>query len=185
MRNLIAQTVVSLDGYFEGPKQSIDWHLVDDDYGEYAAGLLRSVDAILFGRVTYELMVKYWPTPAAISNDPVIAKLMNEHQKIVISKTLERADWQNTSIVKTNVAEEIRKLKQQPGKDLVILGSGTLVAQLTKLGFIDEYQLMVNPVVLGQGNPLFKGIDERVNLKLAQCKSFPSGNVLLRYQKSG
>lgn len=184
MRKLIAQTVVSLDGYFEGTNQSIDWHYVDDDYGEYAAELLRSVDGILFGRITYELMVQYWPTPQAISNDPVIAKLMNEHQKIVISKTLERADWQNTRIINKDFAEKIRMLKQQPGKDLVILGSGRLVAELTKIGLIDEYQLMVNPILLGQGNPLFHGIDHRVKLRLTQCKAFPSGNVLLCYQKT-
>lgn len=185
MRKLIAQTVVSLDGCFEGPNHAIDWHRVDHDYTEYAAALLRSVDALLFGRVTYELMAGYWPTPEAIAHDPVIAELMNAHQKIVISKTLERADWHNTRIVKAHFMEEIQKLKQEPGKDLVILGSGTLVAELTKLGLIDQYQLMVNPVVLGQGTPLFKGLTERVNLQLEQCKAFPSGNVLLCYRNAG
>ncbi|OUM99392.1 MAG: hypothetical protein BAA02_09955 [Paenibacillaceae bacterium ZCTH02-B3] len=154
MRKLIAQTVVSIDGYFEGPNRMIDWHLVDRDYSEYAAALLRSADTILFGRTTYELMAGYWPTPEAHSRDPAIAKWMNEHQKIVFSRTLERADWQNTRIVRSGIADEIQTLKRQPGKDLVILGSGTLVSELTKRGLIDEYQLMVNPVVLGQGNPL-------------------------------
>jgi dihydrofolate reductase len=184
MRKLIAQTVVSIDGYFEGPNRMIDWHLVDHDYSEYAAGLLSSADTILFGRTTYELMVKYWPTTEAYSRDPAIAKWMNEHQKIVFSRTLERADWQNTRIVRSNIADEIQTLKQQPGKDLVILGSGTLVSELTKLGLIDQYQFMVNPVILGQGNPLFKGLHDRFHLKLEKCRQFSSGNVLLCYSPS-
>jgi dihydrofolate reductase len=183
MRKLIAQTVVSIDGYFEGPNRMIDWHLVDQDYSEYAAGLLSSVDTILFGRTTYELMARYWPTTEAYSRDPAIAKWMNEHPKIVFSRTLERADWENTTIVRSNIADEIQTLKQQPGKDLVILGSGTLVSELTKLGLIDQYQLMVNPVVLGQGNPLFKGLEERLHLKLEYCRPFASGNVLLCYSR--
>jgi dihydrofolate reductase len=184
LRKLIAQTVVSLDGYFEGPDHSIDWHRVDQEYNDYAAALLRSADAILFGRVTYELMAGYWPTPEAIANDPVIAELMNAHRKIVFSKTLKRADWHNTTIVKANILEEIRKLKQEPGKDLVVLGSGTLVAELTKIGLIDQYQLMVNPVVLGHGTPLFQGLENRVNLELEQCKAFSSGNVLFCYRRT-
>ena len=176
--------MVSLDGYFEGPDHSIDWHRVDQEYNDYAAALLRSADAILFGRVTYELMAGYWPTPEAIANDPVIAELMNAHRKIVFSKTLKRADWHNTTIVKANILEEIRKLKQEPGKDLVVLGSGTLVAELTKIGLIDQYQLMVNPVVLGHGTPLFQGMEYRANLELEQCKAFSSGNVLFCYRRT-
>src|SRR5690606_29760844 len=110
MRKLIAQTVVSIDGYFEGPNRMIDWHLVDHDYSEYAADLLSSVETILFGRKTYELMAGYWPTSEAYSKDPAIAKWMNEHQKVVFSRTLECTDWQNTRIVKSNIADEIQTL---------------------------------------------------------------------------
>jgi len=182
MRKIIAQTVVSLDGYFEGPNQSIDWHGIDDDYRRYAAELLRSVDAILFGRVTYQLMEKYWPTTEAISRDPLIANLMNQLQKYVFSNSLERADWHNTSLVKGDPIEAIRNLKQQNGKDMVILGRGTVVADLTRYGLIEEYQLMVNPVLLGQGSSLFKGLQDRVDLKLERSNVFPSGNVLLCYR---
>lgn len=182
IRKLIAQTVVSLDGYFEGPNREIDWHTVDEDYNDYAAGLLGSVDAILFGRATYQLMESYWPTPKAMENDPVIANKMNQLPKIVFSKTLDHANWQNTRLVRNNIVDEIGQLKQQPGKDLVILGSGALVAELTRHGMIDEYQLMVNPVLLGRGNPLFKGLQDKTNLKLVHSREFSSGNVLLCYR---
>lgn len=174
--------MVSLDGYFEGPNSQIDWHNVDEEYSEYAAGLLSSVDAILFGRVTYQLMESYWPTSVAASRDPIIANKMNQMAKIVFTKTLDWTDWQNTSIVKGDLIENISNLKQQPGKDLVILGSGMLVAELTRYGLIDEYQLIVNPVVLGSGHSLFKELHDKVQLSLLESKPFQSGNVLLRYK---
>ena len=182
MRKVILFNMITLDGFFAGPNGDIDWHGVDDEFNEFAITQLDAVDVLLFGRVTYELMASYWPTADALINDPIIAKQMNHLPKIVFSRTLEKADWQNTRLVKGNIAEEISKLKQQPGKDLIIFGSADLSATLTNLDLIDEYRVMVNPVVLGSGKPLFQGIQNTLHLKLVNTRTFASGNVLLYYQ---
>src|SRR6266480_6890022 len=135
-----------------------------------------------FGRVTYDMMASFWPTPMGKSTNPVFAEALNNTPKIVFSKTLKKADWQNTEVAQELTKEGILKLKQRPGKNMMIFGSGTLVEQLTKLGLVDEYQLMVNPVVLGKGKPLFNNITDRMNLNLVSSKTFKSGLVLLRYQ---
>lgn len=179
-RKIISQIMVSVDGFFEGSDGEIDWHNVDEEYNEYASGLLNWADAILFGRRTYQLMADYWPTPSAISNDPVIAKLMNQLPKIVFSKTLENVEWQNSRLVKENVMIEIKHLKRQPGHNLVILGSADLTSRWTKLGLVDEYQIIVNPVVLAKGKRFFNDI-HNLNLELLSLKTFRSGNVLLCY----
>jgi dihydrofolate reductase len=182
MRKIIFQMMITVDGFFEGPDQELDWHVVDKEFIDYAIDLLDSVDAILFGRVTYQMMAAYWPTPAAIEDDPIVAERMNNLPKIVFSPTLEEVEWQNSRLVKGNIAEEVEKLKHQPGKDMVIFGSSDLAVALTKLGLIDEYRIIVNPVVLGSGKTLFKGINDRLKLKLLDVRTFSSGSVLLRYQ---
>ncbi len=174
--------VVTVDGFYAGPNDEIDWHNVDAEFNAYAGDLLDAVDAILFGRVTYQGMAAYWPTPLAATDDPLIAAKMNALPKIVFSKTLETVEWNNTRLVKGDLGEELSKLKQPPGKDLVVFGSGGLVSALTRLGLIDEYRLMVNPVALGSGKPLFKDLKDRLNLKLLRTRTFVSGNVLLYYQ---
>jgi dihydrofolate reductase len=182
MRKLCIFNLVSLDGYFEGTNREIDWHNVDDEFNEFAIGQLNSTDLLLFGRVTYELMASYWPTETAIKNDPIVAGKMNSLTKIVFSKTLSTVEWNNTRLVKENIAEEILKLKQQPGKDIFIFGSSDLSLTLIQHGLIDEFRIVVNPVVLGRGKPLFKGIKDRLNLKLIKTKMFKSGNVMLYYE---
>ncbi len=182
MRKVIFAMLTSLDGFFEGPNREIDWHNVDKEFNEYAIDFLNSVDALLFGRVTYQLMASYWPTATAIENDPMVADKMNSLPKIVFSRTLDKVEWRNTRLVKENIAEEVSKLKQQPGKDLAIFGSSDLALTSIQHGLIDEYRIMVNPVVLGNGKSLFKGIRERLNLKLLKTQTFASGNVLLYYQ---
>jgi dihydrofolate reductase len=174
--------LVSLDGFFEGPNRELDWHNVDQEFNEFAIDQLNSLDFLLFGRVTYEMMASYWPTPAALRDDPIVAGRMNALPKIVISKTLDKAEWNNTRLMKDHIAEEIGKLKQQPGKDMAIFGSSDLATSLTELGLVDEYRIMVNPVVLGAGKPLFKGIPGRLQLKLVKTKTFHNGNVLLYYE---
>ncbi|HEX7574576.1 MAG TPA: dihydrofolate reductase family protein [Bacteroidota bacterium] len=181
MRKVSAFNFVTLDGYFEGPKRDISWHKHDADVTAYAVEGLKSGSTLLFGRVTYELMVSYWPTPFAIKNDPVVAEGMNKAEKIVFSRTLKKAEWNNTRVVKDNIGEEIRKMKQMPGKDMTLLGSGSILTQLAEQGLIDEYQFMVDPVVLGEGTPMFKGIKHRLNLKLTSTRTFENGNVLLSY----
>ena len=174
--------LVTLDGYFEGLNREIDWHNVDDEFNEFAIEQLNSTDLLLFGRITYELMASYWPTETAIKNDPIVAGKMNSLPKIVFSKTLSSVEWNNTRLVKENVAEEVLKRKQQPGNDMFIFGSADLSITFIKHGLIDEYRIIVNPVVLGSGIPLFKGIDRKLNLKLIKTRAFKSGNVLLYYK---
>ena len=182
MRKLIFFMLTTLDGYYAGPNGEIDWHNVDDEFNEFAIDQLNSVDTLLFGRVTYEGMASYWPTPDAIADDPVVAGKMNQLQKIVFSKTLDKVVWENTRLIKANAPEEIAKLKEQPGKDLIIFGSSDLAVTLIPYGSIDEYRIMVNPIVLGNGKPVFKGIKDKLKLRLIKTKTFRSGNVLLFYQ---
>jgi dihydrofolate reductase len=181
MRKLFVFNLVSLDGYFEGPNRDISWHNVDAEFNDYAVAMLDSADALLFGRVTYELMAGFWPTPEAIKNDPIVAGKMNALPKVVFSRTLSKVEWNNTRLVKDNMDDEIRKLKQLPGRDLALLGSGGIMAELARRGLIDEYRIMVNPLVLGAGTPLFKGIADRLDLTLLETRSFRNGNVALHY----
>jgi dihydrofolate reductase len=182
MRKLYLFDMITLDGFFEGPNREIEWHNVDEEFNDFAIEQLGSTDILLFGRVTYELMAGYWPTATAIKNDPTIAGRMNSISKIVFSKTLQQADWHNTRLIRENPAGEISILKQQPGKDIAIFGSAELATGLRELDLIDEYRIMVNPVVLGSGKPLFKGIHDKLKLRLLKTKTFGSGNVLLYYQ---
>jgi len=182
MRKIIVSNLVSLDGFMAGPEGEIDWFLWNEETAQYAKDLAESIDTILFGRVTYELMAGFWPTPAADSEDPVITEYMNNLPKIVFSKTLERANWKNTRVMKEINPAEILKMKQQPGRNMVIYGSGSLVSTLTQSGLIDDYLIFVNPVVLGQGKPLFKDLKDRHNLKLVNTKIFKNGVGLLHYE---
>jgi dihydrofolate reductase len=182
MRKIILFNMITLDGFFEGPNRDIGWHNVDEEFNEFAIDQLNSADGLIFGRVTYQLMAGYWPTELATTDDPIVAGLMNRIPKIVFSRTLEKVEWNNTRLVKEDVAGEISKLKQQTGKDLYIFGSADLASTFTELGLIDEYRIIVNPVVLGSGTPLFKDLNHKLNLKLLKTKTFKSGNVLLYYQ---
>ena len=170
MRKVILSNSVTLDGFFEGPNKELDWHIVDEEFNQYANDLLSNVDALLFGRVTYQLMADYWPAaatnPSTSKSDLEIADKMNNLPKIVFSKTLQEVKWNNSRLVKENIAEEISKMKQQPGKDMVIFGSGSIVSTFMQHGLIDEYRIIVNPVVLGNGKPLFKGINDKQILNL-------------------
>jgi dihydrofolate reductase len=184
MRKLFSFNMVTLDGYFAGPNDEIDWHNVDGEFNEFAIEQTSAstVDMLLFGRVTYQLMASYWSTPDAIKNDPIVADMMNRTPKIVFSRTLEKAGWNNTRLIKDHIAEEITKLKQQPGKDLALFGSANLMSTLVKMDLINEHRIMVNPIVLGSGKPLFQDIHTPLKLKLVNTRVFRSGNVLLTYQ---
>ena len=171
---------MSVDGFFAGPNGELDWFVWDDVLKDYSIGTLTTVDTLLFGRVTYELMAGYWPT--ATEEDPDIKKAMNNLSKIVFSRSLENVNWNNSRLVREVMPEEIMKMKHQPGKNMVIYGSGSLVSFFAQQGLIDEYRFIINPVVLGSGKPLFKGINNRMKLKLLNSKKLGSGNVLLSYQ---
>jgi dihydrofolate reductase len=188
MRKIVAFTTVSVDGYFAGPHGEIDWIKTGDD--EEKAFTLENADpsgTLIFGHTTYEMMKSYWPTPYAVQNDPVVAGVINSVPKIVFSKTLKPVDdgpvWKNIRVFPEIQREEIVRLKEQEGGDIAILGSGTIVQQFTNLGLIDEYQLMVTPVILGDGRYLFKNF-RQMNLKLRETRTFRNGKVFLKYQPS-
>ena len=181
MRKLLSFHATSADGYYEGPGQAFDWPVVDEDFNQFALRQLEEADTLLFGRVTYEMMAGYWPTPAAEQDDPAVTAKMNSLAKIVISRTLSTADWTPTQLIGSDVAEVLAKLKQQPGKNMMILGSSALTVTLMGMGLVDEVRIMVNPVILGDGKSLFRAA-ERTSLTLLETRSFRSGNVLLRYQ---
>jgi dihydrofolate reductase len=184
MRKIVLMMSVSLDGYIEGPDQEIDWHMVDDELHRHFNEQLGAMGAFLDGRVTYELMAAFWPTadtdPASSAPMVEFARIWRDMPKIVFSKTLERADW-NTTIVRDLVVEEVMELKAQPGGDLA-LGGADLAAAFMRHDLIDEYRLYVNPIVIGQGKPLFQPSATRIDLRLAGTRSFGNGVVLLRYR---
>ena len=182
MRKLIVFNLVSLDGCFTGENGDISWHMVDDEFQELANAAANSGSTLLFGRVTYQLMAAFWPTPEAIYTDPVVAEGMNASEKIVFSKTLETVGWHHTRLVKRDMLGEVRRLKQGDGRNLAVLGSGRIVAQLAAADLIDEYQVLINPVVLGRGRSMFEGVGRRLPLKLVGSRVFGNGNVLLTYE---
>jgi len=137
---------------------------------------------LVFGRVTYELMAGFWPTPIAIESMPAVAAGMNSMPKVVFSRTLDQASWNNMTLVKGDPAAEMRKMKREPGEGMAILGSGSVVSQMAQEGLIDEYQIVVNPVVLGKGRTMFDGVREKLRLKLTKTRAFGNGNVLLCYE---
>lgn len=180
MRRTIVSNLVSLDGFFEGPNNELDWHVIDAEFFDYAKDMLRNAGTLVFGAATYEMMAAYWPTAAPDE----IAEKMNGLPKIVFSQKLQEADWSNTTLIRNNAGEEISRLKQQPGKDIVILGSAKLASSLLQLGMIDEYRVILNPVLIGQGKPLFPSVTGRIRMKLISTRTFESGVVVLSYQKA-
>ncbi len=184
MGKIIAFTIVSVDGYFAGPNGEIDWFKGQDEEDKrFSAEASGSGGTLIFGRTTYEMMAAYWPTPDAIKNDPDTAGVMNSSPKIVFSRSMKPVEdgpvWRNTRIIRGIKAEEILKMKENG--DFVILGSGSIVQQLANLGLIDEFQLMVQPVILGAGKYLFKDV-RRMNLKLIESRRFRNGKVFLKYR---
>ena len=185
MRKIIVFNLITVDGFFAGPNGEIDWHNYDDEMGAHSAEQMKSLGALVFGKTTYELMASYWPTPDGVKSEPVVAGIMNNIPKIVFSKTLQEVKdcplWKNVKVFHEIKPEEIIKMKEQEGGDIAIFGSGTIVQQFTNLGLIDEYRLIVNPLILGNGKLLFKDI-KKINLKLLETRTFRNGNVLLTYR---
>ncbi len=183
MRRLRVFNSVTADGYFTDKNGDMSWaHKNDPEWNEFVAENSKSGGELLFGRVTYQMMESFWPTPAAAKQFSEVAAQMNQLPKVVFSKTLDSVSWQNTRLRKGELLEEVRKLKQEPGEDIVILGSGSIIAQLAGEKLIDGYQMVVNPIVLGRGRTMFEGLKENLNLKLTNSRNFSNGNVLLTYQ---
>ncbi len=184
MRKLLVFNQVSLDGYFVDANGDMSWAKSgkDPEFDAFVEENASGEAVFLFGRITYELMASYWPTPMAIQNDPLVAERMNSLPKVLFSRTLSQALWQNTKLVKSDMVTAVRKMKEESGPDMVIMGSGSLVSQLAPEGLIDEYQIVVVPVVLGEGRTMFEGIPDRLRLRLTKSRVFRNGSVFLCYE---
>lgn len=175
---------VTLNGFYSGPNGDISWHKDKDndpEKDEYGKQGVRASTTLIFGRVTYQMMASFWPTPDAMKHMPEMAAGMNRAEKFVFSKTLQSANWENTTLVKDDMFEAIKKLKES-GRELTILGSGSIVTQLAEHGLIDQFQFMIDPVVIGSGKAIFSGIKTNLNLVLTDSKVFKSGIIVLTYK---
>ena len=185
MRTLAVFNHVSLDGYFADVNGDMSWAhhgSQDPEWDAFVNDNARGGGTLLFGRITYQLMASFWPSPLAAASMPLVAERMNQVPKVVFSRTLDSASWANTRLVKGDLPAEIRRMKLEPGDGLVILGSGTIVSQLAQEGLIDEYQIVVNPIALGGGRTLFEGLTTRLPLRRTAMRGFANGKVLLGFQ---
>jgi dihydrofolate reductase len=185
MRKLIVFNHMSADGFFVDAQGTMDWarhNHNDEEWNAFVSENAKGGGMLLFGRVTYDLMTRYWPTPMAARQNPIVAEGMNRMPKVVFSRTMDKARWNNTKLVKDDLPGEIRRMKSESGDGMVILGSGTIVSQLAQEGLIDEYQLAVNPIILGKGRTLFEGLTQKRSLKLTQSRTFRNGNILTCYE---
>lgn len=183
MRKLIVSEWITLDGVFDAEKMG-EWFMPYDSKARqaYIQDCHRTCDAILFGRKTYEMLAPYWS--AMKNNEDGVADKLNSVPKYVVSSTLENADWNNTTIIKGNIPEEISKLKQQPGNEIMVEGSAELVQLLTETGLVDEYRFMVHPVIMGSGKRLFRDGMHAAGLKFIKAQPLDSGVIVLYYQSA-
>jgi dihydrofolate reductase len=191
MRKVILSMNVTLDGFMAGPNSEMDWHFKywNNEMSKYACEQLTRADAILLGRITYDAMAGYWPFIGCDNSYPrediAFAGMMNNHAKIVFSKSLRTTPWFNTLLIREKVSETIRELKSKPGKDMILYGSGSIASLLIRLGLVDEYLLWVHPLILGKGKPLFRSLKDQRLLQLVDIKKFESGVVLMYYKNEG
>lgn len=188
MRNLVLVVHISLDGFVAGPKGELDGFPSGVENLAFVNELTNTADAAIFGRTTYEMLNGYWPTakdhPGATSEEIAYSNWYNAVQKIVISRTLTPVNTRNCIIVRDNLADEISNLKMQAGKDILIFGSPSVANELMQHDLIDEYWIFINPVVFGEGIPLFNSNTKKANLSLASTKQFPNGEIALQYINS-
>ena len=187
MRKIVLFMHLSLDGYAAGTKGEMDWIHVDEEIFDYAAQRTNESDTALYGRVTYELMESYWPTaadkPGASKHDKEHSKWYKAVNKVILSKSIQGTELKNTIIISDNIQERIQDLKQKEGKEIIIFGSPSAAHSLMQFDLIDEYWLFVNPVLLGNGIPVFRNISEIKKLKLIAEHTFSSGVVCLHYER--
>ncbi len=184
MRKLLVFNQMSLDSFIADDKSDMSWaHKQDSEWNEWVAGNAKGGGELLFGRVTYQQMASFWPTPTALERMPVVAERMNSAQKVVFSRTLAKAEWSNTRLVKSDIGDAVRKLKGEPGQDLVLMGSASIVLQLAQEDLIDRYQLVINPLILGSGKSMFAGLERHVQLKHTSTRTFENGNVVVSYER--
>ena len=196
-RRIVMFNRVSAEGYFATPDGKLDWVVPEPELDKTAAQGLSGTGTIMFGRRTYQMFESFWPhalDDAGSARDPhaagrrtpelgAMAKWINDATKLVFSKTLKEVSWKNSRLIRELVPREIEAMKKEPGSDIMIFGSGTIVSQLTEHGLIDEYQLVVGPILIGNGKPLFSGASKSLKLQLEEATKFPSGNVKLRYTR--
>ena len=184
-RTLSVFNNVSIDGYFTDESGDMSWaHDMDPEWTKFMSTNASGDAELLFGRKTYEMMARFWPTKEAAQAMPDVARSMNRMRKTVFSHTLKSADWENSRVAQTDLATEVRRMKSEAGPGLLILGSGEIVAQLTQAGLIDAYQLVVVPIVLGSGRTLFEGVTGKPRLKVTQTRAFRNGNVVGWYESA-
>jgi dihydrofolate reductase len=185
MRKIIVFNRISIDGFFSGPHGETEEWFIADRKVEKAAHKIMNIDTVLMGRKTYQLFESVWPKiaedPGAPAKDKTIAEELNKMTKIVFSKKLKKVSWQNSELMKGNLIAEVKKLKRKKGRDMVIFGSGSIVQQLTDKQLIDEYLLVLTPVILGAGRSMFSGV-KRLDPELRETREFKSGNVMLHYR---
>lgn len=185
MRKVIVFNLITLDGYFAGEDGNIDWHHVDAEFNDFAVEQTRTFSTIIFGLTTYKIFEEFWPKavhdPKMSKEDREIAKIIDDAPKIVFSKSLKKVTWKNTTLLHEIDPKEIEKLKSEKGGDIFILGSGTVVKAMTELNLIDEYRLLINPVILGKGKSMFEGLKKKLELTLIDTRPFKNGNVLVTY----
>src|SRR5262245_57933606 len=193
MRKIITTTWITLDGFIAGlsadPAEAMGWVIVDQEMGQYEDEIVSAADTLLLGRVTYESFAGSWPhvpdNPDVSEGEREYARKLNAMRKVVFSRTLPSADWNDSTLLREIAPAEIEKMKQESGRDMLIYGSASVVRALTNHGLIDEYQLLVHPVILGAGKPLFQDITEKQDLELVKTKPFPSGVMGLYYRPRG
>jgi dihydrofolate reductase len=185
MRRLLVFDNVTVDGFFTSLTGDYGWAHKDPgdkEWNEFLSGNASGGGVLVFGRKTYDLMNSFWPTPQAKQSMPEVAEAMNSRSKIVFSRTIDSVSWSNTTLVKGDMIAEMRRLKGESGDDMVILGSGNIVSQFAQEGLIDEYQIVVTPVVIGEGRTLFATVRRKVDLRLTRTRAFGNGAVLLVYE---
>lgn len=184
MPRLTVFNSVSLDGYFTDANGDMSWahRGADAEWNEFVSGNASGDGVLLFGRVTYDMMAGFWTTPAAKQMMPAVAEGMNRMKKAVVSRSMDTTPWTNTTVIK-DLVPGVRELKDGSGADIVILGSGSIVAQLTQARLVDEYQVVVIPVVIGKGRTMFEGVTEKLELKRINARSFGNGNVVITYER--
>jgi dihydrofolate reductase len=180
MRKIYLFQNVSLDGYFEAPGHDLSWAV--QDFEAFPSNANEQSGAMLFGHRTYDMMKAFWPTPQAAQVAPQIAKFMNERLKYVASHKPFEPGWENVTVLNGDVIAEVRNIKDQPGGNIIVFGSNTLCVSLIQAGLLDEIQVMLNPVLIGEGTPLLKGLAGKVKLTLRDAQKFKSGNILLFYE---
>jgi dihydrofolate reductase len=186
MRTLTVFNSITLDGFFTGKGGDLGWAHADSPDPEFQAFTqdnARGGGMLAFGRKTYEMMASFWPTEEGRKTDPVVANKMTSSQKLVFSRTMKETSWENTRIVKSDPVAEIRKLKEERGPDIVVMGSGTIVSLLARAKLIDRLMLVVKPVAIGIGRPMFEGMEQQLQFELKSSRAFKNGSVFLDYRQ--